>query len=244
MPSWLKLEKLMFWLKTNSKKDDALVNARLKSGARSTTMDEALAKGKNPSTSITDDFLTEVKVPLLIKTNTPEDLSAMKKVESWVKTGKSDAYVKKALDLFWGSDKEMIESPQYKYYLEFWLRTESQRLKEWLRGSEINPSMAWQLLRIDTIPAAERESSLLYQAYVRYTKMLDDKLYQLLRRDKASTPSCHVITDTLTTQRRWLVSFACGLLKKDRYATSRKRWGYHFPTHGIHHTSITCNTLI
>ncbi|GMF46393.1 unnamed protein product [Phytophthora fragariaefolia] len=78
----------------------------------------------------------------------------------------------------------MVVRPQYKYYLEFWLRTEPQRLKEWSRGNGITPSSAWQLLRIDTIPAAELESSLLYQAYIRYAKMHDDKLFRRYNKGK------------------------------------------------------------
>ncbi|GMF44439.1 unnamed protein product [Phytophthora fragariaefolia] len=109
---------------------------------------------------------------------TVEDEFTLAQVKSWVESGKSSEDVKKALGVFFVSDKQMLASPQYRYYLEFWLRTERQQLEDWLTGSGIRTSQAWERLRINTIPVAQRESSPLYKAYQTYATRYDDQLFQ------------------------------------------------------------------
>ncbi|GMF46394.1 unnamed protein product [Phytophthora fragariaefolia] len=60
--------------------DDALTSAQAKPAIKPDTHVTAVAQAKSDIKSHTDDV---AQVPLLIKTNTPEDLLAMEKVKSW-----------------------------------------------------------------------------------------------------------------------------------------------------------------
>ncbi|KAE9105370.1 hypothetical protein PF010_g13040 [Phytophthora fragariae] len=112
------------------------------------------------------------------KVYTLDDALAGWRVTFWAKAGKSDEDVKKKLGIFYLTDGEMVAVPKYKYYLQFWFKTEEKRLQQWFTGNGIPTSKAWQLLRVDTLPAAQRERSAAYKAYKRYAKMYDDRLFQ------------------------------------------------------------------
>ncbi|KAE9000016.1 hypothetical protein PF011_g14380 [Phytophthora fragariae] len=129
------------------------------------------------------------------------------RVNYWIKAGKSESDVKKALKLEGMPEDVLKASPEYLYYQKLMLKTGrgapvldrgksavsklktsvasddeiSQKLDEWMAtGSQgLYTWNAWLKLGLKNIKnAAERQNSDAYKIYMRYAEMYDNRLYQ------------------------------------------------------------------
>ncbi|KAJ8531912.1 hypothetical protein ON010_g14050 [Phytophthora cinnamomi] len=105
------------------------------------------------------------------------------KVNKLAKSGKSDDFVKQKLKLDGLSDEALVASPQFKYYMKFWLKTEKERLKKWLEDG-LPPYEAWANLGLERMDSAKREQSATYKAYMRYTQLFDDGVFERFKRSE------------------------------------------------------------
>ncbi|EGZ22349.1 hypothetical protein PHYSODRAFT_285719 [Phytophthora sojae] len=107
-------------------------------------------------------------------------------VQKWFLTGKTDDFVKKALNLNGLSNKAMEASPNYKYYVKFFLKTEPQRFKDWLNEGKggLPTHWAWARLGLRNMDPATRDQSAAYKAYMRYAKHFDDDMYQRVLKNR------------------------------------------------------------
>ncbi|KAG7395154.1 hypothetical protein PHYBOEH_004179 [Phytophthora boehmeriae] len=98
--------------------------------------------------------------------------SAVKSVEAnyWVKTGKSDDYVKKALGLDKLSVDKLRTHPNYKYFAQF----QTGRLKVWLK-KDLSTGDVWRNYGLNKMPFAQAEKTIEFQFYTTYVKMFDFK---------------------------------------------------------------------
>ncbi|KAH7481933.1 hypothetical protein KRP22_011103 [Phytophthora ramorum] len=125
---------------------------------------------------------------LRVGTNTVEErvtwlekLGKHAKVFWWLETEKTDDYVLKALKLKGLSGSDLTKNDNYKYFLKFARKAESNRLNKWLR-KDFPTYEAWKELGLQKVRTIEQlnqiRSTKEFAVYKRYVNEFDDYVYR------------------------------------------------------------------